>query len=194
MQTTLGIDGEIERIGLTKDRFQTPPEAVRMLFPILHPNWRYLDPCAGEGNIVNTLRQSGMTAFGFDIEGESPYSPFCKHDFLRDAFDYSDIDCIVTNPPYSDYGAFIARAVEIGKPFAMLVPDSYADSLERFQILQTIPSLSVIVPPRRIAFKTPAGRTGTDSKPQFMTVWLCSQLSVPQGAKTGMISFMRSMD
>ena len=191
MQATLDITAE--RVGLTKDCFQTPDYATEVILPLLERDWAVLDPCCGKGNIVYCLRRNGFKAFGHDIQGESEYSPFAKADFLDNSIKYSDIDCIITNPPYSCYGEFLARCVEIGKPFALLVPDSFADSLERLKTFQLAPC-DIIYPPHRIAFETPTGRTGSDSKPQMLTVWITRGLPIERLQATfGRVAFLKKM-
>ncbi len=78
------------------------------------------DPACGGGNIVKTLRQAGLTAFGTDLRlrvGEAEQQVWClgTRDFLE--YVMVNFDAIVTNPPYGHAKtaeAFIRRALEYG--------------------------------------------------------------------------------
>jgi len=170
------LEEETERVGLTKDMFQTPDWAVEAIMPMLPHTWQYWEPCAGKGNIVRCMRNNGFKIVGSDIQGGSDYSPFKKLDYLQN--DCADYDAVVTNPPYSCYGDFLRKGFEYGKPFAFLLPDSAMDSLERFQVIKKHGhSVSLVYLPKRVAFETPTGRMGADSKPQYMVFWLCYKMA-----------------
>ncbi len=169
---TLPFDEEIPAIGLRKDCFQTPPSAVEAILPMLPKYFTYWEPCAGKGNIVNTLRENGYKVGGSDIQGGTNYSPFMRLDFLQCSVP-DDVTAIITNPPYSLYGAFIQRCGQLSLPFALLVPLSFYDAEDRVNAIQAMKGIDVIYPSERTAFETPTGRKGKDSSPQMLTVWIC---------------------
>ena len=166
-----------DAVGLKKDRFQTPAWAVEAIMPMLPKEWQYWEPCAGKGNIVRAMKEAGYLCCGSDVEGLAEYCPHYEPiDFLR--HEPKGHDAIITNPPYSNYGEFIRRCFELGKPFALLIPDSFADSTKRMEIIREYGGVDVVYLPERVAFETPTGRTGKDSSPNFLTVWVCKGFDV----------------
>jgi hypothetical protein len=102
---------------LDHEFYRTPRWVVDCLLPELHP-WaarRGLDaaiwePAAGEGHIVNPLREAGFDVYASDkrslIRGAR------QQDFMDvAACPYPQIRGIVTNPPYGEKGELAARFV-----------------------------------------------------------------------------------
>lgn len=76
-----------------------------------------LDPACGQGNIVKTLREAGVNAFGSDIVRRVEAEPWfmAERDFLNDALTIP-IANIVCNPPFhraKGTELFIRRALSI---------------------------------------------------------------------------------
>lgn len=81
-----------------RDFYPTPAAAVVPLLPHLPPRTRFVEPCAGDGALVDHLTAAGhVCARAWDIEPQ------------RDDIDRLDattrlvgnIDCFITNPPWS---------------------------------------------------------------------------------------------
>ncbi len=53
---------DFERIG--KDKYRTPPEAVRPLLPHLAPRTLFVEPCAGDGRLITHLQAHGHRCIG----------------------------------------------------------------------------------------------------------------------------------
>ena len=85
-----------------RDFYPTPYKAVIPLLPHLRPNVRYAEPCAGDGVLIDHLKQHDHEClFASDIKP-------ARYDIMK--MDYKDIDryidgenveCIITNPPWS---------------------------------------------------------------------------------------------
>ena len=79
-----------------------------------------------------------------------------------------EFDYIIDNPPYSIKQKIFERCIDLGKPFALLVP---IDTLERKYMNKLFKSkdLSLIIPKQRYDF------TNGDKKftPPFKTIWIC---------------------
>lgn len=80
-----------------RDFYPTPREAVLPLLPHLAPGTRFVEPCAGDGALIDALTAAGhVCARAWDIEPR------------RDDIDQLDaltrlvgnIDCFITNPPW----------------------------------------------------------------------------------------------
>ena len=108
-----------------EDAYDTPKEAVLPLLPYLPPSTRFIEPCAGRGDLIGHLHDAGHICVGaFDIAPRKPlqatrlhYDPECKyyHEISkRDALKlyrgtkptghighpYKS-DMIITNPPWT---------------------------------------------------------------------------------------------
>lgn len=83
-----------------RDFYPTPRAAVLPLLPHLRPRTRFIEPCAGDGTLVDILQNAGHWCVeASDIE------PRRKGIFTDDVttFDWGEpdlIDCFITNPPW----------------------------------------------------------------------------------------------
>ena len=91
------------------DNISTPWEALDPLIPYLHEKDICWEMCPGEGRLTELLRTVIINVVEYDID-----SLLCEPP--------SHYDYIVTNPPYSNKHKWIQRAVELNKPFALLLP------------------------------------------------------------------------
>ena len=85
---------------IDRDFYPTPIEAVRPLFPHLTPPQRYIEPCAGDGALIDHLKMADMECIhAFDIH------PNRVDVSEADALQLTDVlleaDCIITNPPWN---------------------------------------------------------------------------------------------
>ena len=83
-------------------------------------------------------------------------------------------DCIVTNPPYSLKQKFLARAYQLGKPFAFLLPLTTLETRIRQELFKKY-GLEIILFDRRINFEVPSLK---ESRSWFSTAWFCSGLRI----------------
>jgi hypothetical protein len=92
------------------DFYRTPGWVTRLILPYLPQNSsKILEPCAGEGAILRTLRQHypDSKLFGIEIDPLRHQSlrdqEICDHTWCADllTFSYFKADLIITNPPFS---------------------------------------------------------------------------------------------
>lgn len=154
-----------------QDVMQTPPHALEPLLPLLSPDWTIWESAVGpERLLMKRLELLGFTVIGTDIS-------------LSPVFDYFTYQpkawtVQITNPPYNarDRYNWIKRAFELGRPWALLMP--YETSFaSRFRVLaaqyHNKPwSIDILVPERRVSYKTPNYGWGTlvydESKDQMV--------------------------
>lgn len=154
----------------TRDVFETPNYAVDLIIPYINgltevTSW--WEPAAGNGKIVNRLKQSGInvpirTDIRFPEQNEI-------YNFILDEMKTLPKNCgIITNPPYSIKAKFVERCFEYDVPFALLISAEYSgrtiDWVKR--------GCEKVIPNRRIDYITPSGRSGVTSSSQFHTMWL----------------------
>ena len=78
-----------------RDFYSTPLHATTPLFPHLRKGDKYVEPCAGDGRLIEHLSTIGMICErAMDIEPQA--------DFIEtlDALDDFKADLIITNPPW----------------------------------------------------------------------------------------------
>ena len=82
-----------------RDFYPTPMEAVEPLLPHLPEGFKFAEPCAGDGALVEHLETKGACMWASDIEPqhegihESPYDKLGFDEFIES-------DYIITNPPW----------------------------------------------------------------------------------------------
>jgi len=91
----MGKRSSFERI--PRDFYPTPREAVAPLLPHLSPRTRFVEPCAGNGALVDALTAAGhVCARAWDIEPQR--EDIDQIDALTRLV--GNIDCFITNPPW----------------------------------------------------------------------------------------------
>ncbi len=108
----LGVRYQPNRDYVSNDDIQTPPALARQLVAHFAPTGRILEPCAGDGHILDCL-PSG--------------SEWCElkrgRDFLQHRGDY---DWIITNPPWSQIRAFLAHSFTLADNIVFLMTVNHA--------------------------------------------------------------------
>ena len=93
----------------SNDNVMTPPRLATALVATLRPSGTILEPCAGTGNFV-----AALTPFGTVLT--------CERDRGQNFFAWTDrVDWIFTNPPWSQFRAFLTHALEVADHVAFLV-------------------------------------------------------------------------
>lgn len=107
---------------IKNDELYTPEYAIKPLLKYLPKNikiWECTD--YGNSNITKVLK-------------ENEYEVIKTHkdnfDFLNDKPNF-EFDMIITNPPYSIKDEFIKKCYEYKKPFALLLPITSLEGIER---------------------------------------------------------------
>ena len=146
------------------DDFQTPPIALKPLFPYLKKNWVIWECASGNENLVKELRSKGYKVISTDIKNGK--------DFLK--YEPKNYDCIITNPPFSLKQEFLKRAYDLNKPFAFLLPITTLSTKKRQDLFKDN-GVNVIFFGKRINFETPNGKGSTS---WFETAWFTHELSL----------------
>src|SRR3990167_10448344 len=144
------------------DEFQTPKEALDPLLPYLKKGWVIWECAWGKGSLAEGLRGKGFKVTGI-----------LNTDFLF--CNLTNVDCLITNPPYSKKYEFLKKAYELGKPFAFLLPITALEGKKRGELYRKY-GIQLIIPNKRINFITPSGR-GSGS--WFQVAWFCYKLNLP---------------
>ena len=147
------------------DDYQTPPGTVLPLLPYL-PAGTIWECACGKGYLVEGLRQAGRRVIATDKKDGKNFLTWQPPDW----------HCLVTNPPFSLKNEFLARAYDLGKPFAFLLPLTALESPSR-QSLFRRNGIQVMVLDKRINFENP---NQTASHPWFPVAWFCWRLDLPE--------------
>jgi hypothetical protein len=140
------------------DHFDTPDYAVRPLLPYVPKRWKIWEPTdtTGKSRITALLRENGNEVIATHAK---------KLNFLADTPKF-EFDCIVTNPPYSLKDEFIRRCIEFGKRWALLLPITALEGVNRRKMFQELgSSFGVLVLDRRVEY--------TGGSVWFNTSWFC---------------------
>lgn len=92
----MGKRSSFERV--PRDFYPTPREAVLPLLPHLAPGTVFVEPCAGDGALVDHLESAGHRC-GIASDIEPRRSDITPGDALNAL--WANVDCIITNPPWS---------------------------------------------------------------------------------------------
>lgn len=151
------------------DDFQTPPDALEPLLPFVSEHWRVWEPASGQGQLVAALEAHGCKVYGSDLKRGEDFlaMPEKEHPW--------EYDAIITNPPYSQKDAWLAKCYELGKPFALLLPLTAMEGHVR-QDLYRRHGLQVLLLPKRVGFTTPSGKVGGS---WFASAWFTWGLNLP---------------
>jgi hypothetical protein len=153
----------------TMDNCQSPPYAVEVLIPYLPRAGVIWEPAAGDGYIVETLERSGFSVIAGDVKRGQDY-------FFYEPAAYT---AQVTNPPWNQYQkyAWIRRAYQLGKPFALLMQTEtigVGEAIKEF----VKNGIEIIQPIGRINYKMPV--KGWDSNAQMPSAWFTWGLGIGQ--------------
>lgn len=156
MESSVGKRSDFVR--RERDWYPTPREAVVPLLAHLAPRTIFIEPCAGDGRLIEHLRAEGhRCAMAYDIE------PQASNIFEADARDLSDdfADCYITNPPWkrSTLHAIIEN-LSCRLPTWLLFD---ADWMHTRQSAQLIPHLRKIVSVGRVKWIPDSPFTGKDN-------------------------------
>ena len=119
----MGKRSSFERV--ERDFYRTPFEAVKPLLPHLHSNTNFIEPCAGDGALVDHLLRAGHTCVAAtDIEPQR--SDIGYGDML--AIEPSPTCVIITNPPWDRkiLHPFIERGIDLGMEAWLLFDADWA--------------------------------------------------------------------
>jgi hypothetical protein len=82
-----------------RDFYPTPADAVTPLLPHLNAGTRFVEPCAGDGALLDHLQSAGHDChFAHDIEPKR--EDIGEADALKTWWPSIVFDCFITNPPW----------------------------------------------------------------------------------------------
>lgn len=150
------------------DNYYTPDYAVYPLLEFLPPTplivWECCDP--GRSKITYVLKEKGYNVISTDIT--------TGFNFLEDKPNFK-FDMLVTNPPYSLKNEFLKKCYEYNKPFALLLPITTLEGIERGKMFRE-KGISVIVLDKRVNFIKNYEEAGRKNGCWFNTSWFMWKL------------------
>lgn len=165
------------------DFYPTPPEVIDALldnYEIGGANTKILEPCAGDGQIIKSLKKNGYEKIkAVEIREEESeklnelvgYGNFAITDYLKVNKKFlKEPDVIITNPPFSLAMEFIVKSLEDvtkdGKVI-MLLRLGFLASKTRYKFMKENPPTDIYVLHKRPSFTG----AGTDSQEYAWFVW-----------------------
>lgn len=157
------------------DWYVEPAEAAHALIDAERFEGETLDPACGGGNIVRVFRARGLDAWGTDLvmrydqmETDGMPRPMfgCTGDFTRPVPDecYSNVDNIVSNPPFKIAERFIVNGLKRARrKVALLQRLAFLEGQQRAALFLSSPLARVHVFSYRISMP-PGGVTGIEAK------------------------------
>lgn len=154
-----------------RDFYRTPATAVEAILPHLTAGGIALDPCAGDGAILDVLKDSGRFELVAGLELDINLQAACakKHACLQvDAFvgDWCKPDIVVMNPPFKHALPFLERALKEAPEVACLLRLGMLAGIKRSVFWQAHPA-DVFVLPKRPSFTG----GGCDFSEYMWAVW-----------------------
>lgn len=154
------------------DEIDTPDSATDYLIPSLveafgtpfkhYPViWESAPPADKQSKLAKRLENYGYNVVSY------PGLDFFEANATLEA------DVIVTNPPFSLKEKWVARTMEFGKPWALLLPIT-ALGVRRSNLNVHLSNCQILLPPRRIDF------TGQKSN-WFFSAWFTWGFNLPGG-------------
>jgi hypothetical protein len=145
----------------------TPPVALEYIIPFLNKDLIYWEACYGQGHLAKELESKGFNVVGdVSIDCLTTTPPIW--------------DVLITNPPFNGNKKFILRAIELRKPFALLIRLEHLGGVEAMRLLKDL-DFSIIIPEKRINYITPKMQQGKKvGGSQFHSIWLTYEVELPK--------------
>ena len=154
------------------DEFGTPKIAWDILKPFINKGWTIWESAWGKGELGEYMIKDGFEVVGTPLSIKATKN--CGDwDFFKDK--PIQWDCIITNPPYSLKYEFLKRCFELETPFALLMPLTALEGKRRGELFRKY-GIQLIIPNKRINFRTPSGK---GSGAWFQVAWFCWKLNLP---------------
>jgi ERCC4-type nuclease len=152
---------------IAKDCFQTPDYAIDPLLPYILDKFNVVwESACGEGYLAKNLQRHSFQVIATDLP---------DHNYFE--YQPNDYDIEITNVPFSKKYQWLKLACEHNKPFALLMPSDVLFAGARAQPLIKQYNLELLIPDKRINFKTPIN--GWDnSNAQMHTSWITRGLGI----------------
>jgi hypothetical protein len=145
----------------------TPPVALEYIIPFLNKDLIYWEACYGQGHLAKELESKG-----FNVVGNISIDCLTTEPLMW--------DILITNPPFNGNKKFIARAIELRKPFALLIRLEHLGGVEAMRLLKDL-DFSIIIPEKRINYITPKMQQGEKvGGSPFHSIWLTYGIELPK--------------
>lgn len=156
--------GDKYQVDCSKNDYNTPIEAWELLLSRLKDTRvTFWLPFFNDGSIKKEIQQR----YNINIIHK-------KKDFF--SYEPSKYDVIADNPSYCHKELVFKRCLELGKPFALLVP---METIERKYFAEKFRSdnkLQVIIPKKRYEFEN--SYKDSSGKIPFKSVWICHRMEL----------------
>lgn len=116
---------------------------------------------------VRELKRAGFIVFNTHLES--------GQDFFECDMFHPLVDCIVSNPPFSCKDAVLERLYDIGKPFAMLLPQNSLQASRRVNMFLKH-GLEYLGFDKRICFYTCGNKSEWKSGNHFASGYFCKDV------------------
>ncbi|WP_344305184.1 hypothetical protein [Nocardioides bigeumensis] len=162
--------------GTSSDLWYTPRTAVAPLLGILPPPplrvWAHAD-VRGRSHIVDVLEEAGYEVVCSDLSTGQDFFSFTRADV-----EAMEVDVAITNPPYSVRRLWLSHLVDLGIPFAVLVPETGVGEWAFAPLRAAGAEAGMLLLNRRIAYSQrwdakPLGN------PPFSSGWICRGMLPP---------------
>lgn len=166
------------------DFYATPPWVTNRLLEAADlPGGRWLEPCAGDGELIRTVRarRPDIVWSAGELREEmrsmlEPISPGGLYlgDLLElpeDYFGPEKFDVAITNPPFSIALPIIQKCMKLAKKTVMLLRLNFWGSDERAEFMRVCPPDTFVLPNRPMFSLNKYGKPGTDSPEYAWMVW-----------------------
>jgi hypothetical protein len=145
----------------------TPSVALDYIIPFLSKDLIYWEACYGQGHLAKELESKG-----FNVVGNIGIDCLTTEPLMW--------DILITNPPFNGNKKFIARAIELRKPFALLIRLEHLGGVEAMRLLKDL-DFSIIIPEKRINYITPKMQQGEKvGGSPFHSIWLTYGIELPK--------------
>ena len=155
------------------DFYPTPRDVTIALLDFLYlpRETRVWEPAAGEGHMVDVLRERFDTVIEGDIQRGQDFLKIGRYDQVA--------DWIITNPPFSESEDFIRHAAEMDvRGFAFLLKSQYWHASSRLELFRKYPPSAVLPLTWRPDFLF-GKKGGAPTMEVVWTVWDHSELGDP---------------
>ncbi len=147
------------------------------------PGGRWLEPCAGDGEIIRTINQRRSDIQWPACELREEMRPFLQPlvheklimgDFLErrlEDFGAHPFDVAITNPPFNIAMPVLKKCMELSKLTILLLRLNFWGSDERQEFMEKYPPDTYVLPNRPMFSINKKGKPGTDSPEYAWMVW-----------------------
>jgi hypothetical protein len=153
------------------DLYQTPPVATRALLRVESLPSVIWEPACGPGSIVGILREHGHRVIATDLVEYFCPDSTSRVDFPMEHRAPEGVESIVTNPPYKNAEAFVAKALQLVPKVVMLLRLAFLESERRRPIIDTGDLARVYVFRNRLPMMHREGWTGPRASSAVCFAW-----------------------